>query len=567
MLSLLNIKNIALIENLSITLGKGLNILSGETGAGKSIIIDSLNFVLGERADKTLIRFGAESATVEAVFEDYLNDKIKVQLDELDISAEDCLIIKRSMSISGKNECRINGHPCTLNMLKGLTELIADIHGQHEHQSLLRTSTHITLLDNYGGNSILKLQSDCKTAFNLYKESVAEYKKYGNTEERARKIDVLSYQIDELEKADIHEGEEDELISERRKFRNIEKIVNAVTDCIELLSGSVDSFSALSAIGKSKNMLMSVSDFDKNYLEMADRLDVAKIEIQDISETLETQLSDLQFDDFTAEKVEKRIELVRSLARKYGGTITSALDFLSNAKAEYTMLSSAEETCAKLENLIKKQGENLVNASKSLHKQRETLAKSFENEINTQLAELGMSGSKFKVSFVFENDITPKCCTENGYDVIEFLISANIGEPLKPLAKIISGGEMSRFMLALKNIIAKLDNIGTMVFDEIDSGISGNIAQIVAEKLYNISHSRQVIAVTHLPQLASMADLHYKIEKVVEGDKTNTHLTLLDENGEINEIARLIGGSAYSTHAIPHAMVMKKHSNEYKLKF
>lgn len=563
MLASLRIQNIALIEDLSLKLGDGLNILSGETGAGKSIIIDSLNFVLGERADKTLIRNGAERATVEAVFENYLNDDIRAVLDEYGIDVEDILILRRSMTES-KNECRINGRQATLSMLKTLSSKLVDIHGQHEHQSLLNVSTHINLLDAYGRGEIAEAKRLTREADSEVREYKREYGKFGKPEERARKIDILEYQIKELKEAELKEGEEDQLLLDRKKFRNAEKIVNAVADASGLLNGGSDGYSAITALNKAINLLNIAGNFDESLLPLSDRLESSKIELKDVAETLNDTLHSLQYDEYSAEKTEKRLELVRSLTRKYGGTAENAIKFLAEAEQEYDTLVNADEICKKLDDAISKAVKKYNVCARELHDLRVKYALSFENAINAQLVQLGMPSARFKVEFADiscrnEEDFSP-----NGIDSVEFLISANKGEPLKPLAKIISGGEMSRFMLALKNITAQLDNISTMIFDEIDTGISGMIAQVVAEKLYNISVDRQVIAVTHLPQLASMADLHYKIEKRETEDKTVTNVTLLDYEGELQEVARLIGGSTYSEHALPHATSMKEHAVAYK---
>lgn len=566
MLATLHIQNIALIEDLTLNLGNGLNILSGETGAGKSIIIDSLNFVLGERADKTLIRNGTDRATVEAVFENYLSDDIKSVLDDYGIECEEVLIIRRSMTES-KNEARVNGRTVTLSMLKSLSEKLVDIHGQHEHQSLLRVSTHISLLDAFGTDKIAYSLKKTRDKYTEYHTYLGEYKKYGDSETRERRLDILSYQIDELKKAELIEGEEDKLLSDRKKYRNAEKIVSAVKDSADLLNGGNDGYSVVSTLNKTINLLNLAADFDEELIPVSERIDSCKIEIRDIADTLSDLFSALRYDEYGAEKVEKRLTTVRIITRKYGGSVESANKYLSEAEKEYDMLINADALCAKLEKQIKTSAQELVDNSLSLSTMRKTLAVKFENDINTQLRELGMPSARFKVDFKDSNRaVLAADCTATGCDDIEFLISANKGEPLKPLAKIISGGEMSRFMLALKNITARLDNISTMVFDEIDTGISGVIAQVVAEKLYNISTDRQVIAVTHLPQLASMADLHYKIEKYETADKTVTSVTLLDNKGQISEIARLIGGSSYSEHAIPHAENMKEHAKIYKNK-
>lgn len=510
MIESLHIQNIALIEDLTLNLEKGLNILSGETGAGKSIIIDSLNFVLGERADKTLIRNGAERAEVSAVFSSVSED-VEKSLENLGIAPDDVLILKRAMT-KDKNECRINGAQVTLGMLKSIGEKLVDIHGQHEHQSLLKVSTHVHLLDAFGGEKIEKSKKKLQKTYNSYKELCNEFENIGDAATRERKLDVLNYQITELQEAELQEGEEEKLLADRKKFRNAEKILNAAKDANQLLNGGSD-FSVVGAVNKAINLLNVAGAFDDNLLKIAERLESAKIDVKDVADELESCLDDLSFDDYSLEKVEKRLEKVRQVVRKYGGTVEAANEFLKNAEEEYDFLINADARATKLEKEIEKTRLELLSDAEELSALRRKYASSFEDEINKQLKELGMPSAKFNVSFDENAGKTADDVTSNGFDKVEFLISANKGEPLKPLQKIISGGEMSRFMLALKNITARLDGIDTMVFDEIDTGISGYIAQVVAEKLYNISVSRQVIAVTHLPQLASMADNHYKIEK------------------------------------------------------
>ena len=559
MLCQLSIENIALIDKLELELKNGLNILSGETGAGKSIIIDSLNFVLGERADKSLIRFGTDKASVEAVFEDYLTPSVKFCLDDLGIEAEDVLILRRKMSADGKNECRINGRISTLSALKSLTELLVDIHGQHEHQSLLKSTNHIKLLDKLGEKKIASVKSDVEKDFDNYTSLKKEFSRFGNADERERKLDILSFQIDEIEKADVKEGEEDELLSARKRIRNMEKIISALEGAKNLLDG-YDSQSVSASIKNANSLLNTISSYDENILPIVDRLDSCKVEITDISETLSDMLQKLDFDSRSAEQIEERLEVVRTILRKYGGSYDSLQKFYEEATKEAHMLSNATERVEQLEKEIKVAAEKLLVSAKKLSQERRKIADKFEKDITKELCDLGMGGSTFKVEIDTTDDVDK--ITANGADSVEFMISPNVGEPLKPLAKIISGGEMSRFMLAFKNILAGVDDIGTMVFDEIDTGISGNISQVVSEKMCNISRARQVIAVTHMPSLASMADNHYLISKSTESGKTLTHVDLLED--DTDEVARLIGGNDYSIYAVPHAKEMKANAQRYK---
>lgn len=559
MLCQLSIENIALIDKLELELKNGLNILSGETGAGKSIIIDSLNFVLGERADKSLIRFGTDKASVEAVFEDYLTPSVQNCLDDLGIEAEDVLILRRKMSADGKNECRINGRISTLSALKSLTELLVDIHGQHEHQSLLKSTNHIKLLDKLGEKKIATVKGEVEKDFDDYTSLKKEFSRFGNADERERKLDILSFQIDEIEKADVKEGEEDELLSARKRIRNMEKIISALEGAKNLLDG-YDSQSVSASIKNANSLLNTISSYDENIVPIVDRLDSCKVEITDIAETLSDMLQKLDFDSRSAEQIEERLEVVRTILRKYGGSYEYLQKFYEEATKEAQMLSNATERVEQLEKEIQVAAEKLLASAKKLSQERGKIADKFEKDITKELCDLGMGGSTFKVEIVTTDDVDQ--IFANGADSVEFMISPNVGEPLKPLAKIISGGEMSRFMLAFKNILAGVDDIGTMVFDEIDTGISGNISQVVSEKMCNISRARQVIAVTHMPSLASMADNHYLISKSTENGKTLTHVDLLED--DTDEVARLIGGNDYSIYAAPHAKEMKANAQRYK---
>ena len=559
MITNLSVENIALIDKLQVELGEGLNILSGETGAGKSIIIDAVSFVLGERADRSLIRYGTDYATVEAVFSDYITPAIEEYLDEIGIEAEEVLILNRKMTTEGKNSCRINGRVTTLSTLKGLTSLLVDIHGQHEHQSLLNPNSHISLLDSLGGDKHQGLLDFVKNAYKNYTALKREHNSYGDEDERVRRLDILSYQINEIEKADVHEGEEDDLLEKRKRIRNMERILEALNNAKNLLDG-YDNSAVSPALKTTVSTLNMISQYDSRIEGLNERLEDARAEVVDIADTVKSILDELDFDRHSADQIEERLELVRMLQRKYGGSYASLIDFYNKAVEEHDRLSNAGDRVLALDGELKKAIEQLITVCNNLTNSRKNIAKTFEKNILSELADLGMGGSTFSVQINTAD--SHEDFTSNGADEVEFLISPNVGEPLKPLAKIISGGEMSRFMLALKNILADVDGIGTMIFDEIDTGISGNISAVVAEKMCNISRKRQVIAVTHMPSLAAMADNHYLIAKSTENGKTNTHLDLLAD--DTDEIARLIGGKDYSVHAIPHAKEMKSWAERYK---
>lgn len=559
MIKSVSVKNIALIDSLDFELGGNLNILSGETGAGKSLIIDALNFVLGERADRSLIRYGTDHAVVEALFEDYLTPQVERYMEEVGIAPEEVLIIRRKMSSDGKNECRINGRPSTLSVLKGLTELLVDIHGQHEHQSLVKPANHEGMLDGMGGASLASVKADVKALHAKYRALIAEYSALGNESERERRLDVLSFQLKEIEDAGIAEGEEEELLEKRKRIRNTEKIISALSAARGLLEG-YDGRSLGGDLKSASASLAGISSYDGRIDSVCDRLDAAKTEIEDISETLGDMMREVDFDAKGADALEERLELVRNIQRKYGGSYAAVKEFYENAAREAELLSGASERTAELEREIASVGKELSRNAEQLGDMRRVQAEDFERAMTKELSDLGMSGTTFKVDIL--SDYAPENVGETGGDKVEFLISPNVGEPLKPLAKIISGGEMSRFMLALKNIVAGIDGIGTMVFDEIDTGISGHISAVVAEKMCNISRTRQVIAITHMPSLAAMADSHFLIAKSVKEGKTLTSLNLLED--DTDEVARLIGGNDYSSHAVPHAKEMKKWASDYK---
>lgn len=559
MLSSVSVTNIALIDRLELSLGAGLNILSGETGAGKSIIIDALNFVLGERADKSLIRHGTDFAAVEAVFSDYENPAVTAYMQDVGIEPEEVLVIRRKMSADGKNECRINGRVSTLSTLKGLTELLVDIHGQHEHQSLVKPANHEAMLDGVGGDKIAEAREKTACIYRNYRTLKEELDTLGDESERARRLDILTYQLEEIERADISEGEEDELLEKRKRIRNMEKILSAIAGARESLDG-YDGHSVTTSLKNAAAGLNGISSYDSRLDELCARLDEAKSEVADIAETLKDMAEELDFDSRSADEVEERLETVRGITRKYGGSFEALTAFYQKSKAEAEKLAGASERVGELEAELAAEGKKLASAAENLGNLRRAAAERFEADMTRELVDLGMGGTTFKVDII--SDYAPESVGPTGGDKVEFLISPNVGEPLKPLAKIISGGEMSRFMLALKNIVAGIDGIGTMVFDEIDTGISGRISAVVAEKMCNISRARQVIAITHMPALAAMADSHFLIEKGVEDGKTLTHLTLLDD--DTAEIARLVGGGEHSTHAVPHAKEMKKWAEDYK---
>lgn len=558
----LDVKNIALIEHLSLQLNEGLNILSGETGAGKSIIIDSLHFVLGDRADKSLIRHGETTASVQVVFSDDGNPEVVALMDEYGIERDENIIVRRVMSENGRGECRINGAIVTVSQLKKIVTLLVDIHSQNEHQSLLNEAHHIKILDNYN-KPISSLKSDFLASFRAYIDAKNELETYGNPEERARKIELIEYQLEEIDNANVQENEEDELIDKRNLFQNSEKILNSLNSAVTLLSGD-ENLGALSALYGAKKELEGLSRYSDNYQEFADRLSSVIIDAEDVADTIKNELENSDFNPRELEKIESRIDEIRKIKRKYGKNYKEINEFYKNASAELETLRGAEARIEQLNKIIDKESTASIQKAIALNRARVDSGVRFANAVVENLRDLGMKSSTFEVEILFPDENILEHCTNNGADKVRFLISPNLGEPLKPLAKIASGGEMSRFMLGLKNITAELEGIDTLIFDEIDTGISGVIAKVVACKLYNVATKRQVIAVTHLPQLAAMADSHYLISKSEIGGKTITSLTALDDEKSLVELMRLSGSNENSAIGLENAKELKKWAISYK---
>ena len=563
MIKNLVIDNIALIEHVDIDFNEGLTVLTGETGSGKSIIIDSLAFVLGDRADKTLIKHGCEFASVSALFEVEPNSPVLAKMNEFGFG-DDCeILITRKMSLAGKNEIRIQGKVATLAILKEVCSNLVDIFGQGQHLALMDVKNQLSVLDafcNFDG-----CDAQLEQLYGKYQEICNEMKAFGGSDaERARLIDILKFQIDELENANLDEEEENELIATHKRLVNIEKITSAISNAVALLASDGG---AVNGLSHACNLLRSIANVEEDSADLAERLDSARLEVDDICQTLEDILSKTEISQEEIDRLEGRLEYIRTIKRKYGGSIAEALKFLDDAKKQYDNLVNATERMADL--LAEKSqilGKMYTIACKKSQIRKDTADK-LSKRIMAELADLGMRGTTFVVDFAIQTlDEFVKTPSADGIDSVEFLMSANVGEPVKPLAKVISGGEMSRFMLAVKNITALAEKIPTMVFDEIDTGISGNVAQIVAGKLANVSSNKQegyqCIVITHLPQICAMADTNMRIEKFEQDGKTHTSLTLLDESNKAQEVARLMG--SIGEHALVSATELIAFANDYK---
>ncbi len=562
MLAKLTIKNVALIESAEIRFGEGLNVLSGETGAGKSVILDSVNFVLGAKADRSMIRYGEIECMVKAGFFVPENAKAVETLKEMDIESEGEIIISRKFSEAGKNSVKINGNTVTAAMLRKVTDSLVDVHGQSEHFFLLKESNQLKTLDGVVGAPLFEKKTLLSNLIKQSKDIDARIAVLGGDEkERERRLDILGFQIEEIEAVDLKEGEEDELIAKRNKIINLEKIITAVRGALDSLSGEMGVLDGLRMASRS---IASVSKLDTAYGEVLEKLEGLAIETDDLSETI-TGLSDaLYFDENEAEETENRLDVIRSLKRKYGANKAEIDEYLAKMKEEYELLSDCEGQYAALSAEKKKLLKKIYVLCCEMTALRKEAGVAFCRRVTEELKTLNIEHAQFDVEYNEYSEEDASRANTNGLDEIRFLFSANAGEPMKPLGKIISGGEMSRFMLAVKAQLSDVNEISTYIFDEIDAGISGKTAKVVGEKLARIAQGTQIIAVSHLAQIAAMSDDEFLIEKIEEKGKTITHVHKLDKEAQIKEIVRLLGGSDGDEFAVKHAEELLKQAKEYK---
>lgn len=549
MLNQLSVRNVAVIDKLDINFHDGVSVLTGETGAGKSIIIDSINMILGDRANKELVRYGTDKAVVQAVF-DAPKSVINI-LEENDIDVEDeTVIITRQVTKEGKSVARINGMVVTLNILREISDRLINIHGQHDNQALLTPIRHITFLDAYADN---------EEYINRYKDILSKKreieKKISSLEmdeqEKMQRIDLLEYQVNEIKKASLEKGEEDDLREQRDIYTNAEQITKSVNEAYMNLYEGDEIQSAYDGISIAVNEISQISDLNPQLKSIYDTLNEIMYSLEDTAHEIKEFGETVEFDEQTLNEIEERLDLISRLKRKYGNSIEEILEYLKKAESELNDIKLSDERTNELKEELKNITKELKEKGNVLTQRRENAAKVLEENIEKSLHELNMEKSKFKVSI--ENDGT---FYDNGMDKVEFLISTNPGEPLKPLVKIASGGELSRVMLAIKSILADSDGVDTMIFDEIDTGVSGKAAMSIAKKLAVIAKNKQVICITHLPQLTAMADNHYLIQKNTDGELASTTLKELDEEGRELELARIIDGGEVTELALSHAKQM-----------
>ena len=560
MLSSISIQNIALISDLTMQLEPGLNVITGETGAGKSLLIDSISLLLGDKADRSLISYNKDYALVEAVFATD-NNKILDILEEFGLERENQIVVSRKLYKEGKNECRVNGKVFTLSMLKKLTSPLMDLHGQFEHQSILDAQNQLAIIDGLGGESLLKLKQNYQQLHGQYAQVCAQLNSFTeDDQERNRLIDLYDYQIEEITNADFKEGEEESLKEYRQKVLNLEKIASALEASEQLSEYGLDgSGGIVETLSRLMGLLANVKVYDKQIEELYNRVDSIKIEVADIADSITSVKDSLEYNEAEAKENEQRVDLLSSFKKKYGKDITAINEYLDKISAEANRLKNAEDYIAKLK--VEKQNllASMAKVGGQLSDLRKQVAQNLEQKIKAELASLAMKNTTFMVQFT---TLTPQESGDSGIDQVEYMFSANSGQPAKPLSKVISGGEMSRFMLAVKNITADIENIDTMIFDEIDTGVSGFVAEELAKKLLCIGVKHQVICVSHLSQVASFATHHYYISKQTTNGQTHTSLKTLSRTERVTEVARLIGGTI-TEHSLQHSKLMLANADNY----
>ncbi len=550
MLQSLYLENIALIEKLGIELFPGFNVLTGETGAGKSIIIDAVNFVLGERTSRDLIRNGASKAKVDAVFSLNEGDRVYEALDKLGIEAENEIILSRELSTSGRNSCRINGTLVPVAMLKSVSDTLVDIHGQHEHQALLDPENHIGYLDAFCHSDSFPLIEKIDNIVSEYGAlTLKRNSGFSSESEREREMDMLRYQIDEISSAALEADEEEKLNAEKTILLNAERIRTALESAHAALSGGEDG-SALSLIDDARRSLKDIAALNGEYEEFANRLEELYYTAEDISFSIRDSSENVDMNMQRLEEIEQRLKLISDLKRKYGRSAEEVINFGVEAQNRLNELENAEALAAEMDKKLNKLKAEYNAEADKLTLVRKNACEKLKQSVLNELSDLGMSKAKFDVSLINQSSGEPR---KNGRETAEFMLSANPGEPLKPLEKVASGGELSRIMLCFKTIFADNDRIPTLIFDEIDTGISGRTAAVVGEKMLGIAKKHQVICVTHLAQIAALADAHLMVRKYDDGEKTFVETRQLNEEEKVSRIANMMDGESNSPSAVLHA--------------
>lgn len=549
MLLELTIKNFAIIPFLHIDFHQGMTALTGETGAGKSIIIDAMGLLAGGRSSSDYIRHGEEKCLLEGVFEWPTQPEFFALMEELGIDqSESFLIVQRDMSRSGKNICRLNGRAIPLVQLRRVGTYLVDIQGQNEHQELLQPEKHLSLMDHFGSKAF-------KQQLKVYQEHYSDYQKLlkkareikQNEQSYVQRIDMLRFQQEEIEQAELEPGEEELLLEERAKLVNFQKIVDALGKTHEILSA--DTHSLTDGVGLALSEIQEIEGLDESYLKISENLQSAYYLLQDVASETSRQLDYLELDEARLDEVMLRLETIRQLKRKYGESIPAILTYYAEISEELEAMTGFENQLEEYTQRLQEKQAIVFEYAQTLHQERQKIARQLEKAIMQEVTELYMENTRFEIRFKTDSEML----NETGMDQVAFYLSTNLGEDLKPLVKVASGGELSRILLALKAIFSREKEMTSIVFDEVDTGVSGRVAQAIAEKIAKIARHSQVLCITHLPQVAAQADYQYFISKEVQDGRTQTSITQLDDQMRVHEIARMLSGSEITALTMEHA--------------
>ncbi len=565
MLQELIIQNFAIIHELSLSFHEGMIVLTGETGAGKSIIIDAVSLLAGGRGSNEFVRHGEKKCVLEALFKFGENKETAQVLNELGIDAEDgTVILQREIHTSGRNVCRANGTLVTTAALRKIGETLIDIHGQNEHQELMQADKHIGFLDQYASQALTREKKAYQDTYYQYKKVEKELRQWEqNEKELAQRQDMLRFQVEEIEAAELIEGEEETLQEEKVGLVNYQKIMQALNYTYQALQGEDNS--GLDSIGAAMEEMTGIKDLDDAYAQLTDTISNSYYQLQEVVSDLSRKMDTLAYDEERLNEIESRLDVIHQLKRKYGENIAEILTYFEDAREELTTIEDREGQLERLTKEVDVLSQALVENGTRLTETRKAVAKKLEKAIQDQLKELYMEKAQMVVSFKdIPTDLLIDKATENGFDQIEFFISTNPGEPPKPLIRVASGGELSRMMLAMKTIFSKTQGVTSIIFDEIDTGVSGRVAQAIANKMYSVALHSQVLCITHLPQVAAMADHHYYISKETKNERTETDVSLLNKQEEVTEIARMLAGSEITPLTLETAHELKKLSESYK---
>ncbi len=572
LLSELSIRNFAIIESLNISFQKGLTVLSGETGAGKSIIIDAISLLVGGRGSAEFVRYGTDKAEIEGLF--YIEDEqhpCAMKAEELDIELEDGMIIlKRDISVNGKSVCRVNGKLVTLSTLKEIGKTLVDIHGQHETQDLMNEDRHLFMLDHFEGDHILVQLEKYQNVYREYEQLKKQlHSLTENEQQMAHRLDLIQFQHEEIRNAGLKIDEEQNLLEERLKISNFEKIYKALGDSYRSLT---EDRSGLDHIRNAMNQMESITDLDIAYQENYDAIANSYYLLEEVAYQLREKLDMMEYDPNRLDEIETRLNEIRMLKRKYGNTVEEILAYADEIEKEIFTIENKDVHIETTKKKLKEIEQLIVEEAKLLSDMRHDLANRLTTAIHQELKELYMEKTKFEVMIKKKEGTiddplvegAPVKMTQDGYDDVEFYISTNPGEPLKPLSKVASGGELSRIILALKSIFSKHQGVASVIFDEVDTGVSGRVAQAIAEKIYRVSVNSQVLCITHLPQVASMADSHLFIRKQIVNERTVTSVTVLSQEEKVTEIARMISGVEITDLTTEHARELLSQAHRFK---